>query len=188
MRDPEEERTLIARAKSGDAQAYQGLVELYEQPVFRAAFLILHDSDDAQDVAQESFMRGYKAMNKFKDEQPFKPWILRIAVNQALSAMRKIQRRRELPAQTPGADFDLAIDETLIDKERAALLITALNQMKEKERIVIYLKYFMDFSETELANYLGCARGTVKSRLHRALAKLRDVVVDGYPQLLEERS
>jgi RNA polymerase sigma-70 factor (ECF subfamily) len=133
-------------------------------------------------------MRGYKAMNKFKDEQPFKPWILRIAVNQALTTMRKIQRRRELPTQTSGADFDLAIDESLIDRERAALLIAALNQMKERERIVIYLKYFMDFNEKELAHYLGCAQGTVKSRLHRALAKLREVVVDAYPQLLEEPS
>lgn len=188
MRDPEEEQTLIARARSGDARAFQGLVEIYEQQVFRAAFLVLHDADEARDVAQETFMRGYKAMSRFKDEQPFRPWILKIAVNQALTTLRQIQRRRERRVKTSVAEVDYTIDEALIDRERAASLIAALNQMKENERIVIYLKYFMDLSEKELSHYLGCAQGTVKSRLHRALAKLRKVVVDDYPQLLEELS
>lgn len=134
-------------------------------------------------------MRGYKAIRKFKQDQPFRPWILRIAVNQALTAARKLKRRRDISAESPSvtpSDYD--IDEALIDRERARTLIAALNQMQERERIVIYLRYFMDLSEKELALYLKCAQGTVKSRLHRSLAKLREVVTNHYPQLLEEQS
>ncbi len=187
--DPEEEQAIIAAARAGDAQAFQLLVERYEQQVYRAAFFILRDPDEAEEVTQEAFMRGYKAIRKFKPDQPFRPWILRIAVNQALTAVRKLKRRREASVESPPvipSDYD--IDEALIDRDRAETLITALNQMQERERAVIYLRYFMDLSEKELAQYLKCAQGTVKSRLHRSLAKLREIVINQYPQLLEEQT
>lgn len=185
----EEEQALIAGAKAGDTQAFEMLVERYERQVYRAAYFILRDPDEAEEIAQEAFMRGYRAIRKFKEDQPFRPWILKIAVNQALTASRKLKRRRETSVQSPTvvpSDFD--IDEALIDRQRADMLIAALNQMQERERVVIYLRYFMDFSEKELAQYLKCAQGTVKSRLHRSLAKLREIVVAQYPHLLEEIS
>jgi len=180
---------MIAGARAGDTQAFQMLVKRYEQQVYRAAYFILRDPDEAEEVAQEAFMRGYKTIKNFKQDQPFRPWILRIAVNQALTAVRKLKRRREISVESPSvvpSDYD--IDEALIDKDRADTLIAALNQMQERERVVIYLRYFMDLSEKELAQYLKCAQGTAKSRLHRSLAKLREIVIDQYPQLLEERT
>ena len=79
-----------------------------------------------------------------------------------------------------------AIDETLMDRERARLVSQALASLKENERVIVYLRYFLALPERELAEYLGCAPGTVKSRLHRALAKLREVVARDYPQLMSE--
>ena len=79
-----------------------------------------------------------------------------------------------------------SIDETVIDRERARLVWAALESLREQERVVVYLRYFLNLPERELAEYLGCAQGTVKSRLHRALSKLREVVQQRYPQLLGE--
>ena len=78
------------------------------------------------------------------------------------------------------------IDETVIDRERARLIWAALDSLREQERVVVYLRYFLNLRERELAEYLGCAPGTVKSRLHRSLRKLRDVVAHKYPQLMAE--
>ena len=74
----------------------------------------------------------------------------------------------------------------MIDRERARLIWAALDSLREQERVVVYLRYFLNLPERELADYLGCAQGTVKSRLHRSLRKLREVVVNRYPQLLGE--
>jgi RNA polymerase sigma-70 factor (ECF subfamily) len=80
----------------------------------------------------------------------------------------------------------IEIENEVIDRERAQLIWRALGSLKEQERIVVYLRYFLALPERELAEYLGCAPGTVKSRLHRALARLREVVAREYPQLLEQ--
>jgi RNA polymerase sigma-70 factor (ECF subfamily) len=80
----------------------------------------------------------------------------------------------------------LTIDETVIDRERARLVWAALDALREQERVVVYLRYFLNLPERELAEYLGCAPGTVKSRLHRSLRKLRGIVIQQYPQLMAE--
>ena len=85
-----------------------------------------------------------------------------------------------------GQPTSYSIDETVMDRERARLVWAALEALREQERVVVYLRYFLALPERELAAYLGCAPGTVKSRLHRALAKLRDVVSKRYPQLIGE--
>lgn len=137
MTHHDEEQSLIARASKGDKQAYQALVERYQQQVYRAAYLILRDPDEAQEAAQEAFIRGYKAMRKFKKDQPFRPWIHKIAVNQSLTAARKRSRRQEVPAEALAIPADFSIDETVIDKQRAEMLIAALADMREKDRVVI---------------------------------------------------
>lgn len=182
----EEERALIVRAKIGDDAAFSELVVRYQQDAFRAALLVLRDAAEAEDVAQEAFLRAYRSMNRFREERPFRPWIVKIAVNQAITAAKQTQRRRERQAETPAPPPGYGIDEMLIDRERASELMAALHQIREKERVVLYLRFFMDFSEKELAEYLGCRPGTVKSRVHRALAKLRDVVEADFPRLVEE--
>ncbi len=133
-------------------------------------------------------MKAYRALGRFKRGHAFRPWLLRIVINQALT-MAKARRRRTAMAEKLATSEYLppyTIDETVIDRERAQLVWSALEALREQERVVVYLRYFLALPEKELAEYLGCAPGTVKSRLHRALARLREVVVKRYPQLLGE--
>ncbi len=82
----------------------------------------------------------------------------------------------------------MAIDESVIERERARALWSALDSLGEREKTVLYLRYFIQMPERELAEYLGCAPGTVKSRIHRAMQRLRDVIARRYPELLSEAS
>lgn len=187
MRDPGQAETdLIGKAKGGDRGAFHELVVRYQEQAFRAAYLVLRDAGEAEDAAQEAFIKAFAALPRFRDERPFKPWILKIAINQALTMLKKRRRHAEVPldasAEVPGC----GIDETVMGRERAATLSSALRQLKEKERTIIYLRYFLNLSERELAEYLSCPAGTVKSRLHRAVTKLGDVIRKRYPQMLED--
>jgi len=163
-------------------------VRRYQEAAFRSAFLVLRDADEAEDAAQEGFVKAYKALKRFRRGHEFRPWLLRIVVNQALTMLRS--RRRGVAAAERLAVHEHplphTIDDTVIDRERARLVWAALDSLREQERVVVYLRYFLNLPERELAEYLGCAQGTVKSRLHRALKKLRDVVASRYPQLTAE--
>jgi len=187
-RSPLEDDTLIAAAQRGDAAAFDELVRRYQEAAFRSAFLILRDADEAEDAAQEGFMKAYRALQRFRRGHEFRPWLLRIVVNQALTMLRS--RRRGVAAAERLAVHEHplphTIDDTVIDRERARLVWAALDSLREQERVVVYLRYFLNLPERELAEYLGCAQGTVKSRLHRALKKLREVVVNRFPQLTAE--
>lgn len=162
----------------------------YQEAAFRAAFLVLRDADEAQDAAQEGMVKAYRAVRAFRPGHEFRPWLLRIVINQSLTALRS--RRRGAAAAERLAAYERplphTVDETVIDRERARLIWAALDSLREQERVVVYMRYFLGLPERELAEYLGCAQGTVKSRLHRSLRKLRDVVVNRYPQLLGEIS
>lgn len=184
-RTPLEDDILISRAKGGDDGAFEELVLRYQEAAFRAAFLVLRDAAEAEDAAQEGFMKVYRAIGGFKAGSAFRPWLLKIVINQALT-MAKSSRRRtamveELATKTDPMTF--TIDEAVVDAERARLVWSALEALREQERVVVYLRYFLALPEKELAEYLGCAPGTVKSRLHRALQKLRDVILKQHPQL-----
>jgi len=163
-------------------------VRRYQEAAFRAAFLVLRDADEAQDAAQEGLVKAYKAIRSFRTGREFRPWLLRIVMNQALTMLRSRRRGAAAAERLAVHERPLAhsIDETMIDRERARLIWAALESLREQERVVVYLRYFLGLPERELAEYLGCAPGTVKSRLHRSLRKLRDVIVNRYPQLLGE--
>jgi RNA polymerase sigma-70 factor (ECF subfamily) len=149
---------------------------------------VLRDADEAEDAAQEGFVKAYKALHRFKRGHEFRPWLLRIVVNQSLTMLRSRRRGSAAAERLAVRDQPLphTIDETVIDHERARMVWAALDSLREQERVVVYLRYFLNLPERELAEYLGCAPGTVKSRLHRSLSKLRDVVSHQYPQLMAE--
>jgi RNA polymerase sigma-70 factor (ECF subfamily) len=163
-------------------------VKRHEDPVFRAAYLILRDADDAADAAQEAFIRAYRGLRGFKSGRQLRPWLVRIAVNQALNALKSKRRRAAVTDRLTAGPAPAVpdIDETVIGRERSRALWSALESLGERERTVLYLRYFVQMPEGELAEYLGCPAGTVKSRVHRALGKLREVVGRRYPELLSE--
>lgn len=172
------ERELIERAQRGDGRAYESLVRRYQELAFRTAFLITNDAGDAEDVAQSAFLKAYFHLSRFRPGAPFRPWMLQIVANEAKNARRARQRHllrmsghrntEEIAAVQP------ELDNQLVATERSAWLVGHINAMSEADRQVIYCRYALELSETETASVLGCAQGTVKSRLHRAIGRLRD--------------
>lgn len=181
--------TLVREAQGGSAAAFEELVRRHQETAFRAAYVVLRDADEARDAAQDAFVKAYRSLGRFKPDpaRTFRPWLLKIVMNESLNRVKSRRRRAALADRAArGQSLEWSLDEAQIDSERARLLREALDALKEEERALIILRYFVSLSERELAEYMGCPQGTVKSRLHRALARLRDVVRDGFPGLLTE--
>jgi RNA polymerase sigma factor (sigma-70 family) len=165
----------VRRAQAGDAEAWGSLVEIYQQPVFRLAYLLLGEPDDAEDVAQETFIRAYAALHRFRAGSPLRPWLMRIATNIAYNWRRRAHRyRAALDRVIAGKQIGL---NTHTDRTSDAdLLWQSVRRLNVKDQRAIYLRYFMDCSEEEMATVLNIPRGTVKSRLNRALSRLKEVL------------
>jgi len=186
---PLEDAELVARAKQGDVRAFEALVERYRDVAFRTAYLIARGSADAEDATQEAFVKAYYALDRFRPDAPFRPWILRIVANEARNRARSARRRETLAlrlADDGGADArsDLvsgrpsgasaqAPEAAAISSERARMLLTALAELPERDRLVVSCRYLLELTEAETAAALDMRPGTVKSRLSRALDKLR---------------
>lgn len=172
------DRDLVEQARQGDGRAYESLVRQYQDLAFRTAFLITGEALDAEDATQSAFLKAYFHLSRFRTDAPFRPWILQIVANEAKNARRA--RQRHLLRASDGANAaDMATPDPgtelqLIARERSAWLVAHINAMSEVDRQVIYCRYALDLTEAEMAIVLGCAQGTVKSRLHRAIGRLRD--------------
>ena len=175
---PLDDWELIRRAKRGDGDAYEELVQRYQEVVFRTAYLILRDAAEAEDAAQEAFVKAFAHLHRFREGAPLRPWLLTIVANEARNRRLATARRAGLALRAGGAlpsgDAAPSPEAAALAQERRAMLLEAIQTLREEERLAIAYRYFLDLSEAELAAALGCARGTVKSRLSRALGHLRD--------------
>jgi RNA polymerase sigma factor (sigma-70 family) len=184
--DEPDDTDLLVRAQGGDLDAYEHLVARYEQPAYRLAYLLLRDAADAEDVTQEAFVRAHAALGRFRLGEPFRPWLLRIVANQAISARRAEQRRGALARRLEGepwANPEPSPEAAALVREQRDAVLAALAELRPDDQIVLHLRYFLDLGEADLAATLGCARGTVKSRLHRAQTRLRAVLLPHFPEL-----
>jgi RNA polymerase sigma-70 factor (ECF subfamily) len=182
-----DERALVAAACGGDAVSFGALVERYQQPAFRAAWLLLRDAQAAEDVAQEAFVRAYKQMHRFRADAPFRPWLLRIVQNLALNELRSRQRRGGL-VERIGIFAPRAIEAPhakVVAADESARLLRAIDELPPDDRTVLHLRYFLELPEREIAEAIGRPAGTVKSRLHRASQRLRVIIETKYPDLRE---
>lgn len=182
------ESTLIARARGGEGAAWETLVRQHQEAVFRLAYLLLGDAAEAEDVAQEVFIRAFQALDRFDSSRPLRPWLLRITANLARNRRRAVGRylaaMRRLVRATP--DSTTSLEGASQQAWSARTLWQAVRRLNRIDQEVIYLRYFLELSEAEAAEVLEVARGTVKSRLHRALERLRAVVEQEFPALREE--
>ncbi len=182
------EAEAVGQARHGDAAAFAVLVRAYEEPAFRAAYLVLRDAAAAEDVAQDAFVRAYGQLSRFREGEAFKPWLLRIVTNLALNELRSRRRRtgllerfaRLLPTQEEPAP-----EAKVVADDEAAAVSLAMNRLKEEDRVVLYLCYYLELDEKEMAQAINRPQGTVKSRLHRASERLRRVIEADYPELRE---
>ena len=183
-----DEPTLIRHAANGDASAWEPLVQTHQQAVFRLAYLLLGDPDDAEDIAQETFLRAWNHLRRFDQTRPLKPWLLSITAN--LSRNRRRSAGRYLAALTRAFRDEPApasVEDKSAQYMEANDLWKAVQNLNEPDQQVVYLRYFMDLSVAETAEVLKVADGTVKSRLSRALEKLRAIIKQEFPVFAETR-
>jgi RNA polymerase sigma factor (sigma-70 family) len=174
---PLPESELVERARRGDQSAYGELVQAYQGIAFRTAYLVVGDAAEAEDAAQEGFVEAFYAMNRFRPGAPFRPWILQIVANEARNRRRSAGRRTALVMRTaadaPSGEAAPSPEAAVLTGEQREELLAALNGLREEDRLVIACRYLLELSEEETAAALGWRRGTVKSRLSRALGRLR---------------
>jgi RNA polymerase sigma factor (sigma-70 family) len=171
-------RTPLDRALAGDADAYSELVREHQDIAFRAAYLVTGSAADAEDAAQDGFVKAWQALGRFRHGAPFRPWLLAIVVNEARNRRRRAGRQAALALRAfdPGGDDTESAAVRNAERERVLALVSA---MREDDRLAIACRYFLELSEDETAQALGWPRGTVKSRLSRALGRLREAMESG---------
>jgi len=187
-----EETAYVLLARQGNEAAWEWLMRRYQEPVFRLAYLILGDPDDAEDVAQETFVRAYLSLERFDSARPLRPWLMQIAANLSRNRRRSLGRywgalQRFFQASTahsplPTADTTGAIVQHRLEADQ---LWQAVQQLPAAAQDTVYMRYFLGLSEAETAEALAIAPGTVKSRLHRALQRLQTLLDVEYAELRE---
>lgn len=183
MHRPPTEDELVGRARAGDDDAYAQLVREHQEVAFRTAFLITASTAEAEDAAQDAFVKAHAALGRFRRGKPLRPWLLTIVANEARNRRASAGRRRQLLRRAAtehgrgGRDAEPSAPEAaVLSAERHAALVAALEMLSTPDRHVIACRHLLDLSERETAVVLGCRPGTVKSRLSRALARLRAAV------------
>jgi RNA polymerase sigma-70 factor (ECF subfamily) len=177
---PLEEAELVERARRGDERAYKEIVHAYQGIAFRTAYLLVRNAADAEDAAQEAFVKAYRALGRFRPGAPFRPWLLQIVANEARNRRRSAGRREALvlraAASEPSGEAAPSPEAALLAGEQRRELLAAVDALPPDQRDTIACRFFLDLSEEETAQVLGIRRGTVKSRTSRALDRLREHV------------
>jgi RNA polymerase sigma-70 factor (ECF subfamily) len=175
---PLDESDLIQRAQRGDTHAYEELVHAYQGIAFRTAYVIARNASDAEDAAQDGFVKAWRALGRFREGAPFRPWLLQIVANEARNRRRSAGRRANLAlraaTEAPSGDAAPSPEAALLSGEQRGALLAAVDELTEDQRTVVALRYFLGLSERDVAETLGVPQGTVKSRTARALERLRE--------------
>ena len=174
---PEEDSELFARAQRSDTAAYEEIVQRYQQVAFRTAYVITGSVPDAEEAAQDGFVKAYRALGTFRRGAEPRPWLLKIVANEARNRVRSAGRRHHLELRLaerfrPG-DAAPSPEAETVAAEDTHRLLELVNALSEEDRLVITSRYLLELSGEETAAVLGIPEGTVKSRLSRALARLR---------------
>ena len=173
------DRILVLRAKRGDVDAFERLVERYQGLAFRAAFLITGDAQDAEDVIQEAFVKAYSGLPGFRSSASFKPWLMRIVTNEAQNRRRSTMRYvnlllRAAEETAPPVNDEPSPETLVVSEEQQAQVLHALSMLQDEDRIVLSYRYLLDLTPAEIAAALDCPASTARSRLARARQRLQD--------------
>jgi RNA polymerase sigma-70 factor (ECF subfamily) len=168
----------VAAARGGDREAFDRLVQRYEREVYRLCYRYVNAHHDASDLAQEAFIKAWKALPSFRGDSAFSTWLYRITVNTCLTFRTASRPRTEeitdrLPDARPGAAAGVERDE------RARIVREAVSRLPDKQRATLILRMYHELSHQEIAEIMGSTVGTVKANLFHALANLRRLLPDG---------
>jgi len=177
-----DDNALVKRAKKGDRQAFEELVVRHSEKVYARAYSMMRNEDEALDLSQEAWVRGWQRLKQFQGDSSFATWITRIVINQCLDHMRKVKRHptesiEELDEEIGGVERQMPVvtpnpTEGLERAELRAKIDEALDQLSPAHRAVLILHEFEELEYKEIAKRVGCSIGTVMSRLFYARRKL----------------
>src|SRR5260221_2012136 len=172
------EAEAISRLQSGDLSGLDTLVRKYQVQAIRAAYLITRDRASAEDIVQSAFLDSYERIHQFQVGRPFGPWFLRCVINSAIKSVNRQRRQSYLPDDEIAPQFLALVSEieSAESIEAKAAIWSALGALSAEQRSAIVLFYYLEMSEIEIAHELSCPPGTVKSRLHHARKRLRQLL------------
>jgi RNA polymerase sigma factor (sigma-70 family) len=175
---PLDETELVERARRGDLRAWETIVRTHQGIAFRTAYVLTGSAADGEEAAQDGFVKAYRALGRFRRGAPLRPWLLRIVANEARNRRRSAARRERLSlraaAEARPGDAVPSPEAALLAREDQERLLAAVERLSADHRDAITCRYLLDLSEDETAAALRVRRGTVKSRLSRALERLRE--------------
>jgi len=183
-----EERVLIEKSKAGDVAAFEELISSYQKKIFNLAYRMLGNINDADDLAQETFIRVFKSISNFKGESSFSTWIYRIATNVCLDELRKRKNKKAVSLDDEikvddgeikrQIESDSPLPDEIAEREELRLLVKhAISDLPEEQRLIISLRDIQGLSYDEIAQVLDCPSGTVKSRINRARQALKKILM-----------
>jgi RNA polymerase sigma-70 factor (ECF subfamily) len=173
------DQELVVRLLKGDQEAFAELVERHQRAVFNLTYRMLGEAREAEDAAQEAFLRAYQHMDRYDAERPFKTWLLSIASNYCIDRLRKrrltwLSLDEPLPPHPALNSHEAGPEDSAVGKERDAAVHTLLNQLAPEYRAAVILRYWYDMSYSEIAEMLDTTESAVKSRLFRARQTLAE--------------
>jgi RNA polymerase sigma-70 factor, ECF subfamily len=176
---------MVAQVKKGDQEAFEGIVDLFKDKIYRHCYRMVGNGHEAEDLAQETFLRAYRNISKYNNEFKFSTWIFRIATNLCIDRLRKKKPDYYLDAEVPGTDgatmySQLSSEEPMpeqvvTENERWNELQEEIMKLPEKYRTAIVLKYVEDLSLEEISHIMDIPVPTVKTRIHRGREALKKV-------------
>lgn len=185
----EQERQWIQQALAGNAQAFVQLIEIYQRSVYNLCYRMLGNAEDAEDAAQETFLRAFHSLRKFDQQRSFVTWLLSIAAHYCIDQIRKRKMTVFSLDDNPNLEFaspDPFPEAAISLREDQQRLQQLLKTLSETDRAAIVLYYWYDFSYEEIAQSLSLTVSAVKSRLHRARRTLAQSWLEKYPPTSRE--
>lgn len=184
----EREQQLIADARKGDVAAFEALIGEHQKRIFSIAFRMAGNPEDAADMAQEVLIKIFKNLGKFQGNSKFSTWVYRVATNTCLDELKKLRRHtaysldQELETEEGSVAAELADEaptpeESTERRDLQRVVSEAIGMLSEDHKKAILLRDMQGFSYEEIANILQCSVGTVKSRINRARAQLKKILI-----------
>ena len=178
----EEDRRLVERYRNGDRDAIEELVMKYQKQIYFFVYRIINDPEDAKDLTQDTFLKAFNAIGKFRQESSFKTWLYQIAINTSFNQRKhNMKKEKETELQEALMGNQEGALSLVIEKERKDYIKKALAKLPERQRLAIILRAYEGLSCKETAEIMGCSEGTVKAHYHTAVKGLRDILKErGY--------
>jgi RNA polymerase sigma-70 factor (ECF subfamily) len=204
VRDPVDDRELVDAAKAGDREAFRTLFERHHRRAYSLALGVVRNADDALDVVQDAFIKAHRHLDKFEGQSSFYTWLYRIVMNLAIDHIRKHRRARAVDFTDQVTEGDAQVGEdsllprilggnpgrALLDQEIRGRIEQALGELSDNHRAVLVMREMEGLSYEEMAQVMGCSKGTIMSRLFHARKNMQrrliDLVDHPSPELMKE--